>query len=307
MNDSNITALESNFNKDSCVCTCLPLAELEETAQGVHYVVNITVSVITILTLIPGVMLNALILIAYQRNRHLQISSNKSLMALAITDWLVCAIVLPMYAAKKIAEIYTTFHCVLWVACRILPQWGLLASLTINGLISVEWFVTLAYPFRYQTIITEKRRQIIWAVSFVVTSLLPLPQMLQNKIRVSPVLYSTLIICFVLTITATWFWIHRLTLRHKRQIRQISASLNLERIVRNTKTCYLVVGSTMICFLPSFALLLCYTIMGHQRQALYRIIPPIFDVPLNMNSLVNPVILLYRKREFRQAVKQLIS
>jgi hypothetical protein len=47
--------------------------------------------------------------------------------------------------------------------------------------------------------------------------------------------------------------------------------------------------------------------MGDKRQALYRIIPPLFDVPLNMNSLVNPVILLYRKREFRQAVKQLIS
>ena len=310
MTDCNITEFQTNINKHSCVCTCFPLMELKEPAKGVEYVIIITVSAITILTLIPGIILNTLVLIAYRRNRQLQIWSNKTLMALAIIDWLVCAIALPLYVIKKIAEVYTRFHCILWAAFRILPPLGFLASLTTNALISVEWFLTLAYPLRYQTIITEKRRKIIFAVSFTVMFLAPVSQMFQNNIGLSAGIYSTFIISFLLVITATWFWIHRLTLRHKRQIRALDTCSNLEKIVKNTKTCYLVVGSSMICFLPSFALLLFDMIISDESQLFYishTFIHPFFDIILNMNSLLNPVILLYRKRDFRETVKRLLS
>ena len=300
---------ELGVNEHSCICTCLSLERLKEPAQGTHYLVNITVSVFTILILIPGIILNALVLMAYRKNRQLQIPSNMLLMALAVTDLFICVVVQPLLVVKKIVEMYTTFQCFLWVAFRVIPQCCFAASLMTTALISVERFVTLAYPFRYQTIITQKRLKIVLALSFTIICLYQLPQMLTSVKGISVAFYSVFMTSFLLIICVAWLWIHRLTARHKRQIKALNTPSTLEATVKNTKTCYLVVGSSMICFFPSFAMLLFLFIISHERSLLYlsrTVIYPFCTAFLNINSLLNPLILLYGKRNFREAVKQLI-
>jgi hypothetical protein len=307
--DDNVTRYEINVNKQSCICTCLPLVRLKEPAsEGAHYVANVTVSVLTILTFIPGILLNTLVLMAYRKNRQLRISSNMSLMVLAATDLFVCAVVQPLYVVRKIAEIYTTFNFFLWVAFRIISQCGFGISLTTLAVISVERFVTLAYPFRYQAIVTQKRLKIVLALFPAILCLTSLAQLSQKDKEISAAFISVFIISSLLIIAATWLWIHRLTARHKRRINALSAPSNFTKIIRNTKTCYFVVGSSLICFLPTFAVLVFYLIVTSEsiRYFTYNIINPFFIAFLNVNSLVNPVVLLYRKRDFRGTVKQFL-
>ena len=110
------------------------------------------------------------------------------------------------------------------------------------AVISVELFVTLACPFRYQAIVTQKRLKIVLALSPAILCLSSFAQMSQKDKGISAAFFSVFIISFLLIIAATWLWIHRLAARHKRQINALSAPSNFTKIIRNTKTCYFVVG-----------------------------------------------------------------
>ena len=303
----NRTEFQFDVNKHACVCTCVPLFSLNTPVSGGPYAIAVTVSLLNILTAITGIVLNALVLIAYQRNRRLQILSNISLMALAFIDLLVCVLVLPFFSAKKIAEIYTVFNCFLWATHRVTVLCGFSVSLGMLAFISVERFLTLAFPFRSQVMVTQERLKISLGLFFVTVCLLSTVQLLRrNNIN-----YLTSIIYMagcLITIFSTWIWIHRLTAQHKRQIVSLNTPSNFARNAQNTRTCYWMVASSMICFFPELVLVVLHNIISTEnwQDVWVGFIAPFANLLMNINSLINPTILLYRKREFRQTVKQII-
>ena len=308
---ANVTDYQFNVNKYSCVCTCFSFQRLKgPAAEGIHNAVNMTASLLLILTFIPGIFLNAIVLKAYRRNKRLQISSNTSLMALAVIDLLVCAIVQPLLTVRKIAEMYTTFHCFLWTASKAMLQCGFCVSLTTTTLISVERFLTLAFPFGSQVFVTQKRLKISLSLSYIFCCIIVMSQMWMESFKgKSSIVYSTLIIVHLLVITAAWLWIHRLTSRHRQEINTLNTPSDVSNTVKNTKTCYLVVASTILCYLPKFAILVFYSTALNKENAHYfinHIIDPFCTVLMCASSALNPVILLHRKKAFRETVKHAV-
>ena len=310
--DKNITStLFLYVNEDSCRCTCHHLIiRLEDlTADVSLFAMNIIVLTITVLTMIPSIALNMLVLMAYIKNRTLQTKFNMSLMILAVSDLLVAAIVQPVFVVKTVAGFYTDFHCFLWATHKIVSQFGHGNSLMTIATISVERYLSLAFPFRYLENVTKSRLGVVFALfssgnflGVLVLSFVP-----GNGFKT--VLLSTGIVMALSLIAGCWLWINRLTKRHKRQINALSkrpAVVDLTKIARNTKTCYLVVGSSLACFLPTLISVVVYHIIHVFRANLsYFVqtrISPFLHVLMNVYSLLNPLILLYRKRDFRQTV-----
>ncbi len=309
--DENLTEFSFHVNEKFCHCTCLPLIiRLKGPAEGAHLAIDIIIAAITVFTLVAGGALNSLILIAYRKNRELQTSWNVSLMILTVTDLFVCAVVQPVFVAKSIAEIYTAFHCPLWVTFTMIGMCGLGVSLMTITIISIERFVSLAYPFRYREIVTKSRLKAVFAL---LSALICLTVVVQASIAGSNVKIAFVgvgILTALSLITGTWLWIHRLTERHKRQINALNTPSNITKIVRNTKTCYLVVGSSLVCFFPAFVSQVFYVVVLQPNSDLlyfaYTHVSPFCHVLMNFTSLLNPLILLYRKRDFRQAVRHLL-
>ena len=309
--DENITTLTSfHVNENSCHCTCLHLIiRLKQPAEGSQFVMSIIVSVITIVTLVLGGVLNALILVAYRKNRELQTPFNVSLIILTVTDLFVCLTVQPVLAAKSIAEIYTKFHCHLWAANRIVGQTGLGLSLITITIMSVERFVSLAYPFRYQEIVTKTRLKAVFAIFLTIQCLGVFLQASFPGSKVKIALVGFGIFTALAMIVGSWSWIYRLTKRHRRQINCNTPS-DITKKIKNTKTSYLMVGSTLLCYLPALISYVLYWILLQLKPSvlyfIYTHISPFCHVLMDSNSLLNPIILLYRKRELTQTVKQLL-
>ncbi len=307
--DDNFPSYSFNINENSCKCTCLNLQELRSPARGVHLASNISVAMTNVLISIPGIVLNILLLSAYVKNRRLHTSANMLLMALSLSDLCVCVFAQPVWITKKVLQLFVTFHCQIWVASRLLSQGSCGVSLVIITVLSVERFVTLAYPFRYQTMITRVRLKVVISV----LSTLVWVFVFCGVFRVPPyfvliTIASFLIFC-IITVTIIWLWIHRLTSRHKRQIATFQppapAMINFKTVMRNTKTGYLVSGSVIVCFFPSFVATI-YDLLGAESVMIRFYLVPWFDTLVFASSLFNAVILLYRKKDFRETLKHLL-
>ena len=262
--------------------------------------------------MIPSIVLNMLVLMAYIKNRALQTKFNMSLMILAVSDLLVAVVVQPVFVVKTVAEFYTDFHCFLWAIHKIISQFGHGNSLMTIATISVERYLSLAFPFRYLENVTKSRLGVVFALfsSGNFLGVLVLSSVPGSGFKT--VLLSTGIVMALSLIAGCWIWINRLTKRHKRQINALSKrpAVDLTKIARNTKTCYLVVGSSLACFLPTLISVVAYhTVHVFRANLSYFVqtrISPFLHVLMNVYSLLNPLILLYRKRDFRQTVITMI-
>ena len=300
-----------NFNANSCRCTCLNLQELRSPARGVHLVTNISVVIVNILITIPGIMLNTFVLIAYAKNRRLHTSANLLLMALSLSDLCIGIFAQPLWVTKKILELFVTFNCYIWVANRLVVQGTCGVSLLIISALSVERFVTLAYPFRAQAI-TRFRLKVVMSTLSTLLWVFVLCEVFIVSDYVIATIVGSFIIFSVVLVIVIWLWIHRLVLQHKRQIvtfhSPAHAVTSFKTVMRNTKTSYLVSGSAFLCFSPSFAtsVYFLFGLTGTKSATIHFYIIPWFSTPSLASSLINPLILLYRKNDYRNTIKNLL-
>ena len=311
--DANFTAHSFNFNEESCRCTCLNIHELRTTAKGTHLVTNLCVVIINMLIVIPEIMLNAFVLMAYAKNRNLHTSANMLLMALSLSDLCVSIFAQPLWVTKMILQVFVTFNCYIWSATTILLQGTSGVSLLIISVLSVERFLTLAYPFRSQTMITRFRLKVVISLLSVTLWVFVLGEMFQSPYLIVPIVVGIYIVFSIILIIVIWLWIHRLISRHKRQITNLHsptpAVTDMKTIMRNTKTSYLVSGSVFLCFSPSFVANVYYfvsALYGIESETVDFYVIPWFSTLLFASSLLNPLILLHRKKDFRNTVKNMI-
>ena len=304
---ANFTEFSWNYNENSCRCTCLYLYILRSPARGVHLATNLSVTIANILIFIPAIALNTLVLSAYFKNRHLHTPANMLLMALSLSDLCICVFAQTLWITKTILEIFTTFNCYIWVAHRLVSHGTCGVSLMIITVMSIERFATLAYPFRYQTVMTRVRLKTAIAVLSTMIWVVVLCEVFRMpNYAVHSMVGGFLIIC-VFLVLVIWLWIHRLIAKHKRQIVtfQIPAMTSFKTVLRNTKTGYFVSGSVFLCFFPSFVTSI-FHLIGFESQIMFFYIVPWFVTLLFASSLVNPVILLYRKKDYRETIQHFL-
>ena len=124
-------------------------------------------AILNILTSFCGTLANGLVITAYYRNPRLRSIQNTIFFLLAITDISVTSFVQPTYAAAVLREVLGSEHCLLWDIVALSTMAFIYLSLVTMVILSLQSYVTLAYPYHYQSIVTMRRLRITVICSWI--------------------------------------------------------------------------------------------------------------------------------------------
>ena len=119
---------------------------------------DLIIGLITTIALFPTILLNTFIILAVTRRRELQKPSNILLSSMVVTDLLVGAIVMPVYAS---IDFFTVSQVSLRTSCTLFAvnMFFLLFTSTLHHLTVIAWerYVAVQKCMDYKVIITNGR------------------------------------------------------------------------------------------------------------------------------------------------------
>lgn len=259
-----------------------------------------------------GTMANVLIILSYCRYRNVRVVQNTLFTLLAITDLTITALAQPIYTVAILQSAFSIYDCELWFVIYVTSSLCLGLSLSTVTILSLHSFVTLAYPYHYQKLVTYLKGLVVisWLTVFIVVTLLTCFASQGVFIMTG----AGLIIFTILTVTSTWLWTYKLIRRHRRRIATSQMPTNCtgnlvaqKKVLRSTTTACMVVGGLITCYLLGFARLIYEAnISGNNWIVLEYVLRPLSTTLMYGNSLLNPCLVLWRSTEFRGAAKRIL-
>jgi len=187
--------------------------------------------------------------------------------------------------------------------------------------VSVDRFIAIRFPFRYQDIITKKRCYAVIIMVWLISLFLPFSWILvENSATVEKYeLWFFLSFIFfklpITVVTLCYIWVftvaRKQASRIKREILQNSNEMNASvRAIQNykaMKTIGLILGVFLVSWLPSLVVSVVDYVIASDKcfydKLLYVVWPWIEAVGLT-SSAINPWIYYFRNGEFREALRR---
>ena len=266
---------------------------------------------------------NAVVLWLFYKNESLRTISNRFLASLSVADFLVGLVVDPAWIAIRcliqpleMTQILRRVLDVLWILAT--------ASTTFNlCCVSIDRFIAIRFPFRYQDIVTKKRSYTVIVLVWLISLLLPFTLMLvDNEGNNDTELWLSLaILTFVFPISfVTFCYIFIFKVARKQCRRIILTRENLQNSDENIKvrtmqnfkaikTVGFVLGVCIVSWMPCLVMSFVhfyYDTAYNQclDQKLYFVVWPWIDAFAFTSSAINPWIYYFRNTEFRQAFRR---
>ena len=265
---------------------------------------------------LAAVIGNAVVLWLFYKNESLRTISNWFLASLCVADFLAGLVVDPMYIAirvfaqPRIGSILLKGIYMVWIHSTAATVFNLCC-------VSVDRFIAIRFPFRYQGIITKKRCYAVIIMVWLISLFLPFSWMLvENATTVEDFWFSLSLIFFAIPLTVVtlcYFWIFKVPKKQARRIKgenlQNSNEMNCPvRDVQNhkaIKTIGFVLGVFIVSWMPSVALLVVYYVTARDKcfaKRLFYIVRPWLAAVALTSSAINPWIYFFRNGEFREAL-----
>ena len=269
--------------------------------------------VINILLSLLGTVANGLIILAYCRNRRLRTIQNLIFFLLAFTDISVTAFLQPMLLAVNLGGLFGfAGSCYIFRICGLLSFVCVSLSLTTIVILSLQSFITLAYPYRYQSMITKFRLKITFVSSWLFIFTLALIMAVLNETKIA--VYGSLAIIFstISIVVFTWIWTCRLVARHRRAIRTIQnpstpENVTKKKIIKSTVTAIAIISSLLACYFFFVSLLFYYCVTGRSGKHNLYIAWIVAATLMYSNSLINPCLVFWRNSDFRETARNICS
>ena len=257
---------------------------------------------------------NAVVLWLFYKNKSLRTISNWFLASLCVADFLAGLVVDPMYIAirvlapPRIGSILLKSICMVWIHSTAATVFNLCC-------VSVDRFIAIRFPFRYQDIITKKRCYAVIIMVWLISLFLPFSILAENATTVEDFWFSLSFIFFAVPLTVVtlcYFWIFKAAKKQASRIKgenlQNSNEMNCPvRAVRNhkaMKTIGLVLGVFIVSWMPSLVLSVVHYVTASDKcfaNKLVLVWPWLYAVALT-SSAINPWIYFFRNGEFREAL-----
>ena len=253
---------------------------------------------------------NFIIVYVIWKSRDLHSPSFFLLGCLAAADFLVGVICQPSMVASRIAELQGDSSLIypLTMLQSMSAEITGSVSLFILALVSIDRLLALTLHLRYNSIVTVSRMcfavLLIWVAAATTFSL----RFAVTNWTIIPLL--SMLITFLVIAFCTYKIFH-IVGKHRRQIREQNMAMNVGANASNELKCrksavtvLYVYGLLLTFYIPLFATILAYNMIGYTRSvkiAYYFSITAVF-----INSLWNPVVYCWRIREIRQAVKSVL-
>lgn len=269
---------------------------------------SIETSVVVICVLNAPLMLtstagNILVLTAIKKTPSIRSSSITMLCSLAVSDLLVGFIVQPFFLASLLTRVFLiekiskiTAFCL----CGV--------SLCTMTAISIDRFLALQYPMRYQATITAHQRAlntlivIIWLHNFVFSGFYVWNWPLYF------IMIATGVCLFILVSAFCYIRIYRIVRRHQIQIQvqQQAAqqnttegdNSNMVRMKRSALNTFIFYIAMVLCYFPIIISLCAASITSKDLPEVWHLA----DTVVFLNSSVNPLLYCWRLGEIRKAV-----
>jgi hypothetical protein len=265
------------------------------TVQTVILICNILISFF-------GTLANSLVIMAYYRNPHLRTIENTIFLLLAITDISVTALGQPAYVTAGFRVLLGKRDCLVWDIAILSSSLFLGLSLLTITILSLQSYITLAYPYRFQMIITKRRLKIIVILSWLLISMLTLVAATFKFVPLANYVYIGVVTTTFCAVIFTWSWTYKLVSRHRRVIESTQTPSSNEfvkgrKILRSTITAFVVTSSLLGCHF--LGLLYALINRWHVDPNFHMILFNTSATLMYSNSLLNPCLLFWRNSNFR--------
>ena len=279
---------------------------------------SIVLSLWLSLTGLAAVIGNAAVLWLFYKNESLRTISNRFLASLCVADILAGLVVDPTYLAIKVltqprkGSILLKVNHMMWIHSTAATVFNLCC-------VSVDRFIAVRFPFRYQDIITKQRCYAVIIMMWLFSLFLPFSRILaDNPTTVEDMWFSLSFIFFVLPITVVtlcYFWIFKAVRKQTRQItverhQTDSAENNTwPRATQNQKaikTIGFVLGVFIVSWMPSLVIAIVSYVTADEclRNRLEYVVWPWIAATGFTSSAINPWIYVFRNGEFRDALRR---
>jgi len=265
---------------------------------------------------LAAVIGNAVVLWLFYKNESLRTISNRFLASLCVADFLVGLVIDPVWIAIRFSTQPPRTHILKQVINLL---WIHTTAATVFNLccVSVDRFIAIRFPFRYQNIITKKRCYAVIMMVWLISLFLPCSRILvDNQTNVEKLWFSLTFIVFVLPLTVVtlcYFWIFEAAKKQSRRIRREShQNSNENNIPQNTqnykaiKTTGFVLGVFIVSWMPSLVVsVVDYVTAGDKcvdHKLAYVVWPWIEAIALT-SSAINLWIYCFRNGEFRDTLR----
>lgn len=269
---------------------------------------SIETSVVVICVLNAPLMLtstagNILVLTAIKKTPSIRSSSITMLCSLAVSDLLVGFIVQPFFLASLLTRVFLIERI-----SKIMAFCLCGVSLCTMTAISIDRFLALQYPMRYQATITAHQRAlntlivIIWLHNFVFSGFYVWNWPLYF------IMIATGVCLFILVSAFCYIRIYRIVRRHQIQIQvqQQAAqqnttegdNSNMVRMKRSALNTFIFYIAMVLCYFPIIISLCVASITSKDLPEVWHLA----DTVVFLNSSVNPLLYCWRLGEIRKAV-----
>ena len=302
----------TNSTKFPFVLNCLA-GEIIFPSSKEEIVAAIITVIINIVTAILGTLANGLVIIAYCRNPRLRTIQNTIFFLLAITDVSVTAFVQPTYAIAFLTGLLEKHDCLLWDITTVLSWLFLGLSLVTVVILNLQNYITLAYPYRFQSLINKSCLAITVVFSWVFIAAAAPASVMLRHISLAGYICVSIISLTIISVILTWIWTYKLVSRHRRVIQTIQTLATHEvskkrKILRSTVTALMVTISLFGCyclglFFTSYSLISSWKM----DRNMYLILVALSWTLMYLNSLLNPCLLFWRRSNFRVTVRNIFT
>ena len=257
---------------------------------------------------------NALVLAAICRNSSLRTPSYIFLAGLALTDFGSGILGQPFYVMYRTAELTTDkkLYCIAnAIAHSIVPYLVVITGLTVTAMAVERWLLMSRRR------LTTRRVYIIQGVFL----LIPIPYMTLRRlpgmnayfnIPVVPIMEGSIGLCCFVISSLAYYKVFRIIRRHKLQVHASAnnvtnnpTGINLEKYQKSVYTILWILALFLLGFSPYVfsTMFVEFLNVSYETSTTVR---HVSTAVMLMSSSLNPLLYIWRLREIRQEVKQLI-
>ena len=275
---------------------------------------------IDIITAMPTILLNALVIFAVATRRRLRNNSTILLASLAGADLLTGLVVLPFAFAIDLKRLlgFDSF-CLLEKAFTVTLAMVTYASISHIVMISIDRFIAIKYPLRYQEIVTETRILISIVLAWGFTLLVTINELVLALIdgdsvysiysHVNTIIQMAIGTLSTVVISLSYGYIYSET---RRQVKRLKAEqLPQEEVqrIRNDRTAATTLAIILIVLVATYLPTIVLTALSSSIAAPPRFICIIWSWvggTCVLGPLFNPIIYRWRMKNLRRAFLEIL-
>uniref|UniRef100_A0A8C4RRK5 Adenosine receptor B1a n=1 Tax=Erpetoichthys calabaricus TaxID=27687 RepID=A0A8C4RRK5_ERPCA len=267
---------------------------------------------------------NIFVCIAVMKNRRLRTVTNYFLVSLAIADICVGAIAIPCAIMTDVGiPRFNIYLCLLMLSVLIMLTQSSIFSLLA---VALERYISIFFPFQYQTIMTPKNAIIIIVITWILAFLIGLvPLMGWHKaapssgycffvfvVDMTYMVYFNFFGCVLIPLIMMFLIYAQIFIAVRNQIHRMAASnikskaqeKQADRIKKEMKTAtslFLVLFLFAVCWIP-LHIINCFILLCPECSVPLPLLLTAIILS-HANSAVNPILYAYKMKAFRRTFK----